>query len=102
MAKTMTFNGKTFVNIKAKEVGACHGFYSRKKNGVSLFKPTRDLEAFIVDNDKQGHFVVTAGNRSGKPFYMFSTCTLTEKWLGIEGMGMQQTRDCIKAIKYAD
>jgi hypothetical protein len=102
MSKTLTFNGKTFASIKAKALGNCHGYYSLKKNGVSLYKETRELEAFVVSDARQGRFVVSASNGSGKPFYMHSACSTTEAWLGISGMKSQQLSDCIQSIQFSE
>lgn len=100
---TLVFNEKKYAELDCKNLGDCNGFFSTSSNGVKLFKPTGELEAFIVNNERQGYFAVTAGTDSrGVPFYMFSTNSLTEKWLGIEGMGMCQEMDTIKAIRFVD
>lgn len=83
----------------------CHGFYERNGDrGVRLYKTDdkKSLEAYIVSNAQQGHFVVSASMTQEGPRYMFSTCSLTEKWLGIEDMGLMATDDAVRAIRYEE
>lgn len=102
-AKTMVFNGLAFDHLNSRKEGVqtpAHGYYRMNTNGVHLYKLDGALEAYIVNNPRQGRFVVTASIHDGAPRYMFSTCSLTEKWLQIENMGLAATEDAIKAIQY--
>ena len=99
--EALLFAGKTFDKLGTDGPQGIHGYYERGRNGnVKLYKLDSTLEACIIDNHRQGHFVVSAGMRSGRPFYMFSTSTLTDRWLGMEGWGMQSEADAIEAIRY--
>lgn len=104
--KTLTLFGKTFADIKSKDIENCHGFFKKSLNGnVSLFKPDRSLEAMVVNNPRQGRFVVSASTGTDGRFlarYMYSTSTLTENWLGINGMELGNQSDAIKAMRYFD
>ena len=107
MTKTITvpeallFAGKTFAKLGTDGPQGIHGYYERGRNGnIKLYKLDSTLEACIIDNHRQGHFIVSAGMRSGRPFYMYSTSTLTERWLGTQGWGMQSEADAIAAIRY--
>lgn len=84
----LTFNGKHFAELSALEDKRSpenvHGFFKREPNGVSLYKLNGELDAFIVDRPRQSRGVVSAGVRNGAPFYMQSTTSLTETWLGLE------------------
>lgn len=101
--KTLVFNGKKYRQLNGGAIGDCNGFYVTQSNGVRLYKPNKKLEAFIVNNRQQGYFVVTASTTSeGVPRFMFSTCSLTEKWLGIEVVGMADTHEMVKAMYYLD
>lgn len=101
--KRLIFNGKAYADLKGGTLGTGNGFFVRQSNGVRLYKADRKLEAFIVSDDRQGYFVVSASaNCEGVPRFMFSTCSLTEEWLGIEDMGLSQTHDLVKAMRYVD
>lgn len=102
MDQILIFNGYRFSKLTQNAVCECHGFYKKSRVGISLYKPTGELEAFIVNNSHQGYFVVTASTRNGQPFYMHSTCSLTEKWLGLENMGLMATSDAILAIQFVN
>lgn len=101
--KTMVFNGLTFVHLNSRKEGVqthAHGYYRMNAKGVHLYKRDGALDAYIVNNPRQGRFVVTASIHDGAPRYMFSTCSLTESWLQIENMGLGATEDAINAIQY--
>ncbi len=91
----LTFNHLTFAPLGTKDGSGHHGFYKRGPRGIHLYKLTGELEAYIVNNPQQGRFIVSASDDNGQPRYMFSTCSLTEKWLGIEDLSMMQTDDLI-------
>ena len=57
------------------------------------------MEAYIVNNPQQGRFIVDAHDYNGQPRYMFSTSSLTEKWLCIEDFSMMQTDDLIAQLQ---
>lgn len=90
MTKKLTFNGKSFAHLSSTPATGCHGFFKVLPAGnVALYKPDGKLEAAIINNKRQGRFVVTAGtDSSGRDFFMHSTSSLTEKWLGIEDMSL--------------
>ena len=88
MLKTLQFNGKAYASSAPQDPCGFNGIFKKHRNGnVSLFTLEGKLAACLINNDRQGRFAVTASTASdGKPFYMHSTCSLTEKWLGIESM----------------
>lgn len=90
MSKKLTFNGKSFAHLSSTPETGCHGFFKELPAGnVALYKPEGKLEAAIINNKRQGRFVVTAGtDSSGRDFFMHSTSSLTDKWLGIEDMSL--------------
>lgn len=103
----LCFNNFRFAHISKLSKGAApqaqaeniHGFYSRDARGVHLYKPSGELEAYLVANQHQGYFAVTAYMApSGQTRYMHSTCSTTERWLALEGLGLQDQRDAIKGI----
>ena len=101
----LVFNEKIFAPLGASPLDNCHGFYERNgERCVSLYKCSNKstLEAYIVSNAVQGHFVVSASMTPQGPRYMFSTNYLTEKWLGCEDMGLMATDDAIRAIRYVE
>ncbi|WP_432263127.1 hypothetical protein [Cupriavidus sp. TMH.W2] len=104
MTTTLVFNGKKYAHLPGKYLGDCNGFFEKSSNGgVKLYKPSGELDAFIVNNAQQGQFVVTAGTaKSGVPFYMFSTSSLTEEWLSLADMGLAAQTDAIKAMRFVD
>jgi hypothetical protein len=97
MSKYLIFNDKKFAALGATLEQGMLGFFTKspKSNNISLYKADGSLEACIVNNFKQGYFVISASVRNGKPFYMHSTCSTTEKWLGIETLSMSDTYDAI-------
>lgn len=97
MPKYLIFNGKKFGALGATLEPGMLGFFKKspKSNNISLYKPDGVLEACIVNNSTQGYFVVSAGIHDGKPRYMHSTCSTTEKWLGIETLSLSDTYDAI-------
>lgn len=99
--QALILNGLKFLPLGHPLVEGFHGFYANlNENGTHLYKPSGELGAYIVNNAHQGQFIVTASLHSGVPRYMFSTCSLTEKWLGIESMGLCDLYDAIRAMRY--
>lgn len=99
--KFLRFNGKLFAPLGTNDTDDCHGYFRMNSaRGVHLYKLTGQLEAYIVSNVAQGHFVVSASIRNGQPWYMNSTCSLTEKWLGIEDMGMADQHEAVRTMKF--
>jgi hypothetical protein len=60
-----------------------------------LYRSNGELEAHIVNNPKQGRFY-------GAPRYMFSSSSLTERWLNMEGVGLLRKDELIAQICYED
>jgi hypothetical protein len=103
-ATMLLFNERYFAKLNRKlDASGGHGFFKTITNGVQLHDLSGKLRAFIVANDRQGHFVVTAStDGTGRAFYMHSTCSTEEKWLGIECMGLSQLEQTIKGMRYCD
>lgn len=103
----LTFNRLRFAHISVHERGLntlaqthdIHGYFSRDVRGVHLFKLNGELEGYLVANAHQGHFAVSAYKTpQGQTRYMHSTCSTTEKWLALEGVGMLDQQDLIKGV----
>jgi hypothetical protein len=99
----LVFNGKKYAKNNNELVsslfhpcGTCNGLYKTSSNGTHLYRPTGELFAYIVHNDKQGYFVVTAHMDNGKKRYMFALCSVDEKYLGLSGIGKCETEQIIK------
>ena len=59
--EALLFAGKTFAKLGTDGPQGIHGYYERGRNGnVKLYKLDSTLEACIIDNHRQGHFVVSA------------------------------------------
>jgi hypothetical protein len=98
------FNGLRFAKNDAEMIeslfshgGTCAGFYKRLKSGFQLLNLQKELFAFLVDNKHGEKFVVTASRRDGKAFYMYGSSAITERLLGLDGMGYMQQIDVCKA-----
>lgn len=99
--QALIFNGLKFLPLGRPPVEAFHGFYANlNENGTHLYKPSGELGAHIVNNARQGQIIASASLHGGVPWYMFSTSSRTDKWLGIENMGMCGERDAIRAMRY--
>jgi hypothetical protein len=93
------FNGKKFAENNNEFMdslfhtgGTCTGYARKVKGGVKLFNIQNELFAFIgAPKHGDNAFVVTASMQQGKARYMFSTCSLTEKYLGIDNLGYMDT-----------
>jgi hypothetical protein len=101
--KVLTFNGLRFLELSSnadQQAARAHGFYRANANGIHLYKLDRMLEAYAVSNNRQGYFVVTATRQGdGAVRYMFSTCSTTEKWLGIEDMKLGDLADLVRSVR---
>jgi hypothetical protein len=102
----IVFNGMKFAKNQTELVnslfntgGTCSGLYRKTKNGTKLYKGNGELFAYIVHNDKQGYFVVSACEHDGKARYMFGLCSLDEQYLGLSGKGMAETKELIESIQ---
>lgn len=99
--KVLTFNSLRFLELSSKadhQAARAHGFYRANENGAHLYKLNGELEAYVVRNPRQGYFVVTAWRHEGRVRYLFSTCSTTEEWLGIEGMKLLALDAMVKAM----
>lgn len=101
MDKKLIFNGKEYASLGSSNTANCNGLFTQSRNGdVKLFKLGGELVALIVNNQKQGQFVVSAGlDSDGKEFYMFSSTTLTQRWLGLEGIGLSARSDAVMRMR---
>lgn len=85
-------------------VDGIHGYYKDSPGrGVTLYKLDRSPEAYIVSNPQQGRFIVSAfspDGPGGAVRYMYSTSTLTERWLGIEGTGLLDLDSAVRDMSF--
>lgn len=99
--KVLVFNQLKFLPHGTVVQPGYHGTYSAKSSlGIHLYKPCGELCAYIVNNPKQGRFVVEATMTEEGPRYMFSTCEPTEKWLNIKQAGLMREDELISQISY--
>lgn len=103
----IVFNGKTFYprpgrghqdQVPASPPAGAHGFYRSNCSRTHLYGLDGQLSALVLHNARQGHFVVTASIAQGKPRYMFSTCSLTERWLGLDELGYAAQNEMVRAF----
>lgn len=81
----LIFNDKAYAELGTPLLPACNGYFKKKgQEGVLLYKRNAELAAFIVDNKKQGRFIVNAHLTSEGPRYMFAASEETEQWLGLD------------------
>ena len=90
-------------DVKASAAAACadkaiHGVYKRSSRGITFYDPAGEPFGFLVTNPHGERFFVTCSDKDGKIFYMFSTCSITERRLGIEEMGLRDQRDLADLI----
>ena len=101
--KVLVFNQLKFLPHGSVVTPGYHGTYkATTARGVHLYKPSGELEAYIVNNPQQGQFLVTATRTDGGPRYMFSTSSATEKWLNIDEVGLMRERELIAQIRYEE
>lgn len=85
------YNGKRYFPIEHADAltGArIHGYYRRNADrGYYLFDNKQNLSAYLVQNQVQGHFAVTAWKVPEGIWHMFSTTQETERFLGIDTLG---------------
>ena len=88
-------NDKEFVASLFDAGGTCQGYYKRVKAGVKLYDHQRALQAFIVDNSHRERFVVSAYKTDKGDRFMFAASSVTEKWLGLEGLTFAGERSAV-------
>lgn len=85
----LIFNGKKYAKNDREFTDSvftdqtCVGYYKKQRNGTHIYDMQRQLVAYIVANDKQGYFVVTARTYENKPFYMRGLSSYTAEFLGL-------------------
>ena len=92
-------NDKEMIESLFTPRGTCSGFYKKRKNGWLLMNLQKEPIAFVVSNAIQGHFVVTASIQLGNLRFMHSTCSITEKLLGIDGMSYAATIEACRQCR---
>jgi hypothetical protein len=101
--KLLAYNNLYFAPLGCEDTNGCHGFYDHANNGnFRLYGLDTTLRALIINNAIQGHFVVTAGRNENGMYYMHSTSSIEEKWLGIESKGYMECDDLAKATCLVD
>lgn len=108
--KPIDFNSKTFLPrpgrghqcpVGGPAPAGVHGFYRVGDGRTHLYDHNGALAALVLHNHRQGHFVVTASIRNGKPWYMFSTCSTTETWLGLDALRHSEQEAAVRAFANA-
>jgi hypothetical protein len=103
----IAFNGRTFLPrpgrghqdpVAELAPADAHGFYRSTPLRTHLYGRDGQLQALVLHNPRQGHFVVAASIQLGKPRYMYSTCTATEVWLGMRELTFSAAGDVVRAF----
>lgn len=100
----LTFNGLHFLPISSRTEDApvppegIRGYYKYAARGTHFYTRDGVIEAYAPTNMHQGYFIVTAFQRPEGINYMYSSTLVTERFLGIENMGMGQQSDALRAI----
>lgn len=97
-APILDINARRFVHFDNQPVEMQSGYYREKPNGILFFDNDKEPFAFAVTNPKQGLFFVSCSRHGAGVRYMHSTCSLDERRLGIEGVGMSAQRDLVCAL----
>lgn len=100
----LTFNGMRYAPLGTDLIAGCNGFYEahKKAGDVKLYKPDAMLAALLINNPRQGQAVVTARMTDEGPWFMFSTDSIVEKWLGIESMRRSEIDDAIRGMEFME
>lgn len=104
----LVFNELKFAPRNSKLVSAgelldFHGLYEQDANGIHLFKRDGTLDAYLVTNNRQGHFAVSASViDGGKRRYMHSTSSLTDAWLGLDKLSYSKSIEAVKGRRFED
>lgn len=95
----IAFNGRCFAQLGSDLPPGASGFYQHNAGrGVHLHGRDGELTAYVVANARQGRFLVSASMQEGTAWYMHSTTSTTEQWLGIEGASCAAIAEMIKKI----
>jgi len=101
----LTFNGKKYAKNDKEFTNSlftnqtCNGYYKTKRDGsgTTIYNMQKQIIAFIVHNDKQGYFVVSATKHAdGKTYYMHGLSSLDEVFLGLDGKTGLEEEEIIK------
>lgn len=102
----LTFNGLHFLPISSRTEdapvppeGIC-GYYKHAARGTHFYTRDGAVEAYAPTNMRQGYFIVTALQRPEGINYMYSSTLVTERFMGIENMGMRQQSDALRAMSF--
>lgn len=80
-------NDAEFVGSLFDPTGTCQGYYSIKKGGkVVVLSDHQRKPRVAAVMTQDGPMLVTCHKReNGRLWYMFSTTSVDEQWLGVEG-----------------
>lgn len=95
--KKLIFNGRTFAPLGAVPSAEYSGYFEACNAGIHLYRPSGEVEAYLVANPSQGYFAVSAFTRDKRVWYMQACTAQTESWLGIENLSMADEREMILA-----
>lgn len=94
--KCLIFNGRVFTPLAGQPLSDACGFFKLDNAGIHLYKPSREVAAYLVANPAQGYFAVTVVQYGNQVRYMFACTTETEAWLGTQDMPMSVEHDLIR------
>lgn len=106
----LIFNGKKYAKNDKEFVNSlftsqtCSGYYKTQRNGsgTTIYNMQKEVIAFIVHNNRQGYFVVSATKHTdGKTYYMFGLSSLDKAFLGLTGKTVSEEEDAIKQMQEA-
>ncbi|MBM5458601.1 hypothetical protein H8F21_13610 [Pseudomonas sp. P66] len=69
------------------------GFYKRLSSGIHFYGLDGVLFACLITNRHGERFFVTASETTKGPWFMHSTCSLTDIKLGIDGLGYRAQKE---------
>lgn len=102
----LTFNGLHFLPISSRTEDApvppegIRGYYKHAARGTHFYTREGVIEAYAPTNMRQGYFIVTAFQRPEGIHYMYSSTLVTERFMGIENMGMSKQSDALRAMSF--
>jgi hypothetical protein len=66
------------------------GYYKKTKRGIQLMDHQKSLFAFVVNNNHNERFFVSATRKDNAIRYSFSTSTMTDRLLGFDKISYSQ------------
>ena len=92
-------SGRELIDTLFQPVGTASGLFKIQKRGVLFMRPDGSPEAYLVANREHEEFFVSCSRQpDGRIWYLHSTCSLTEDFLGISGMSWSEQRRTARRV----